>query len=215
MTSHSVETTTHGRVLVENAADPHSGRLLVACHGYAQNAEAMLEEVRRIPGVAGWRVASVQALHRFYSRSQQTVVASWMTREDRDLAIADNIAYLDRAVEAAGGNEAGAIVFIGFSQGAAMAYRAALCGRYQAAGVVALAGDVPPDVKALTARRWPRVLLGAGVQDTWYTAGMLAADEQFLASRDVERQIVRFDGGHDWTDAFRLTAGRWLEAFLR
>src|SRR5512147_676243 len=82
MTSHSVETTTHGRVLVENAADPHSGRLLIACHRYAQNAEAMLEEVRRIPGVAGWRVASVQALHRFYSRGQQTVVASWMTRED-------------------------------------------------------------------------------------------------------------------------------------
>ena len=59
------------------------------------------------------------------------------------------------------------------------------------------------------------MLLGAGVQDTWYTAGMLAADEQFLASRDVERQIVRFDGGHDWTDAFRLAAGRWLEAFSR
>src|SRR5947207_3624410 len=111
MTPHQVETITHGRVLVEDAAGPYSGRLLVACHGYAQNAEIMLDDARRIPGVTeGWRLASVQALHRFYARGEQTVVASWMTRQDRELAIADNLAYIDRAVEAAGGADARSIV---------------------------------------------------------------------------------------------------------
>lgn len=213
MTSHSVETITHGRVLVEETADHQARRLLVACHGYAQNAEIMLEEALRIPGVReGWRVASVQALNRFYARGQQAVVASWMTRQDRELAIADNLAYMDRAVEAAGGDDARAIVFLGFSQGAAMAYRAALCGRYPASGIIVLAGDVPPDVKADTARRWPPVLLGGGTQDTWYAADKVAADEQFLMSRDVAHQLVRFDGGHEWTEEFSLAAGRWLES---
>ena len=201
MTSHPVETITHGRVLIEDAAGSLSGRLLVACHGYAQNAEIMLDDARRIPGVTeGWRLASVQALHRFYARGDQTVVASWMTRQDRDLAIADNLTYLHRAVEAAGGSDARTIVFLGFSQGAAMAYRAALCGRYPAAGIIALGGDIPPDVQ----------LLGAGVRDAWYTAEKVAADEQFPTSRGVAHEIVRFDGGHEWTDEFRLAAGRWL-----
>jgi predicted esterase len=213
MTSHLVETITHGRVLVEDAAGPHPTRLLVACHGYAQNAEIMLEDARRIPGVTeAWRLASVQALHRFYARGEQVVVASWMTRQDREQVITDNLAYLDRAVEAAGGNQARAIVFLGFSQGAAMAYRAALGGRYPAAGIMALGGDVPPDVKTDTTRRWPPVLLGAGMRDTWYTPEKVAADEQFLTSRGVAHEIVRFDGGHEWTDEFRMAAGRWLKS---
>jgi len=214
MIARSIETITHGRVLVEAAADGGATRLLVACHGYAQDAEEMLEDVGRIPGVAdGWRVAAVQGLHRFYARREQRVVASWMTSQDRELAIADNIAYLDRAVEAAGGDEARAIVFLGFSQGAAMAYRAALGGRYPAAGIIALGGDVPPEVMSDPSRVWPPVLLGAGVQDTWYTAEKLAADERFLSSRGVAHQVVRFDGGHEWTEEFRLAAGRWLRQF--
>src|SRR5262245_35001619 len=94
----SIETLTHGRILVEDAADVVSSRLLVAFHGYGQHAKAILEEVERIPGIGAWRVAAVQALHRFYTRDDQTVVASWMTREDRELAIADNLAYVDKAV---------------------------------------------------------------------------------------------------------------------
>jgi len=214
MTSHMIETTTHGRLLVEAAADGSSARLLVACHGYAQDAETMLGDARRIPGVeAGWRVASVQGLHRFYARGERRVVASWMTSQDRGLAIADNIGYLDRAVEAAGGDGARAIVFLGFSQGAAMAYRAALLGKYPAAGVIALGGDLPPDVMSGETGPWPRVLLGAGLQDTWYTAEKLAADERALTSRDVAYQVARFEGAHEWTEEFREAAGRWLEQF--
>jgi predicted esterase len=216
MTSHQVETVTHGRVLVEEPPDPGSGCLLVACHGYGENADIMLDNARRIPGVRDrWRLASVQGLHRFYSRGEQAVIASWMTRQDRELAIADNITYLDRAVEVAGGEDARVIVFLGFSQGVAMSYRAALRGRYRAAGVIAQAGDIPPDVHGVDARRWPPVLLGAGARDTWYDAGKLSADERCLASLGVPHEIVRFDGRHEWTDEFREAAGRWLDAASR
>ena len=213
MTSQSVAAVTHGRVLVEDAAASFSGRAIVACHGYGQNAEMMIEEVRRIPGADRWRVASVQALHRFYSRGEQAVVASWMTRQDREEAIADNIAYLDRAVETVGGAEARALVFVGFSQGAAMAYRAALRGRFPAAGIVALGGDIPPDVKTDSSLGWPPVMIGSGVRETWYTADKVATDVAFLESRGVAHEIVRFDGGHEWTAEFRDAVGRFLARF--
>jgi hypothetical protein len=83
----SVETSTHGRVLIEDAAGSSSGLTAVAFHGYGQTAEDVLNEVRAIPGAAGWRLASVQALHRFYTRADQRVVASWMTRQDREQAV--------------------------------------------------------------------------------------------------------------------------------
>ena len=56
------------------------------------------------------------------------------------------------------------------------------------------------------------VLLGAGTRDIWYTAERASADEQYLASRAIPHEIVRFDGGHEWTAEFRDAAGRWLDA---
>jgi hypothetical protein len=64
-----------------------------------------VEEASRIPGVTEkWRIASVHALHRFYARSEQVVVASWMTRQDREVAIADKVPYANARYACAGTN---------------------------------------------------------------------------------------------------------------
>jgi predicted esterase len=210
----SIPTQIHGRVLVEETADSHPAGLLLAFHGYGQGAEEFLQDVLKIPGALRWRVASVQALHRFYAREER-VVASWMTRQDRAEAIADNIAYVDAVVDAlldgAAANPT-RIVCIGFSQGTAMAYRAALAGKRRAAGVIALAGDIPPEIKSSSAgAAWPRVLIGVGDREAWYTGKKLHDDLAFLTARGVEHQLVRFAGGHEWTDEFRDAAAKWLE----
>lgn len=205
----SIPTSVAGRVLIEDAPGAHSGHMLVGCHGYAQNAAIMLDEMRRIPGADRWRLVSVQALHRFYRRADETVVASWMTREDRDQAIIDNIRYLDRAVAAAGGDDARSIVFLGFSQGASMAARAAARGARRAAGLVLLGGDIAADVKDTTSVHWPRVLVGCGTRDTWYGA-RVESDLAFLQSRGIPHDVVRFEGGHEITDELRAALGAWL-----
>src|SRR5579864_463761 len=97
----SVETRTHGRILVREAVGASARGLIVAFHGYGQSADTILAELDRVSGVSTWTVAAVQALHRFYTRGDQAVIASWMTRQDRDQAIADNVAYVDRAIDAA------------------------------------------------------------------------------------------------------------------
>lgn len=214
----SIETPIHGRMLVESAAAAGPAGWIVAFHGYAQSADGVLAEIVAIPGARAWHIAAVQALHRFYSRGEQQVVASWMTRQDRDEAIADNVTYVDRAIDALAprAGSRGRLVFVGFSQGAAMAYRAARLGRHHATGVIALGGDIPPEVKTPAgARPWPRVLIGAGDAETWYTPAKVAADEAFLESGGIEHEIVRFRGGHEWTDEFRAAAGRWLARALK
>jgi predicted esterase len=212
-TAVQIETPTHGRVLIEEAADGTPSHLLVAFHGYGENAEDVLEQARTIPGISSWRIAAVQALHRFYRRDHRKVIANWMTRQDRDAAIADNVEYVNRAVsrlEADG--DVTRLVFLGFSQGASMAYRAALLGGHRADGIIALCGDIPPELKIGDGRACPPVLIGAGVDDEWYTRAKLEADVEWLASRGATRQVVRFAGRHEWTDEFRATAGAWLAA---
>ena len=208
----TIETTTHGRVLVEEPMTAASPGLIVAFHGYGQNADDVLAEARQIPGASAWRIAAVQALHRFYARDHNTVVASWMTAQDRELAIADNIAYIDAVVDRLQiGN--GGIVFLGFSQGASMAYRAALLGRRAALGVIALGGDIPPELMARPELEWPRALIGAGNADRWYDAGRLGRDDAWLSSRGVRHEVCRFDGGHEWTPSFRAAASVFLASF--
>ena len=205
----NIRTATHGRVLVQDPAGAFSGRMIVGFHGYAQSADTMIDDLRRLPGAAAWRLVSVQALHRFYARSE-AVVASWMTRQDRDDAIADNIAYVDQAVAAAAGDDARSVVFLGFSQGASMAARAAVRGARPAAGLVILGGDIPPDVRDVTTN-FPPVLIGCGTRDEWYAGDRVNADRKFLESRNIPHEIVSFDGGHEFTDEFRAAAGAWLD----
>jgi len=194
---------------MEDAADSFSGRLLVGCHGYGQAADTMLEEMQRIPGADAWRLVSVQALHRFYTRGDQSVVASWMTRQDRESAITDNIQYVNRAVTIAGAGDAHTIVFLGFSQGASMAARAAVRGNARAAGLIMLGGDIPQDVRDEATREFPPTLIGVGAQDTWY-GERADVDILHLVSRNVPHEVVRYSGGHEFTDEFRRAAGEWL-----
>lgn len=203
----SIPTPGHGRVLVDGAAD--ASRVIVGCHGYAQNAAIMLKDLNGIPGVDAWRRVSVQALNRFYTRGDEAVVASWMTREDREDAIADNIQYLQNVVTAVAG-DATTIVFLGFSQGASMVSRAAARVTPRPAGLILLGGDIAPDVKDDPSVQLPPVLIGCGVRDTWY-AGRMDKDIAFLQARGIRHELVRFDGGHEFNAEFAAAAGTWLE----
>ena len=205
----TIEARTHGRLLVRVPDVEGPWPLLVGFHGYGETAGDHMEALRSIPGTEPWLLVSVQALHPFYARKER-VVASWMTRDDRELAIADNIDYVGRvldrvrAAHAAGST----LVFSGFSQGGAMAYRAAA--NYRADGVIILAGDVPPDVIERRTVALPPVLLGRGTKDEWYTEAKEAADRAALARLDARVETCVFDGGHEWTDAFRAAASAFL-----
>jgi predicted esterase len=209
----TISTTTHGRYLVlppEHAGGP--APVLVGFHGYAENAGVGLERLRAIPGSESWRVVSIQALNRFYQRHTNEVVASWMTRQDRELAIEDNLAYVTRVIDAVTGEgmHEGGIVLAGFSQGVAMAFRAGVHLPRTISGIIAVGGDVPPDIDRSMLARLPAVLLCHGVQDKWYTAEMCVKDRLRLDEARVETEFFEFPGGHEWSAEVLDRASQFL-----
>lgn len=208
-TKYSIEARTHGRFLVRRPQSPPPWPLLVGFHGYAETAEDQLNALSTIPGTDAWLIVAVQALHPFYTRSQR-IVASWMTSADRELAIADNVDYVGRVLNQVRSTHQtrSPLVFAGFSQGGAMAYRAAAA--YLPDAVIVLAADVPPDVVATAGAALPAVLIGRGSSDDWYTEQKERADIEALARIGVRPEVCLFDGGHEWTDTFRDAAGRLL-----
>lgn len=204
----------HGRYFVRPAAAGATGLWLVGFHGQGQTAEIFLGPLARTPRSDRWLVASVQGLNRYYAGRTQDVVANWMTRQDREYAIADNVAWVDGVLDrlAAEFGEPRAIVFAGFSQGVAMAYRAALLGRRECAAVVACGGDVPPELERGAPRPWPAVLAATGSSDGWYTPARLEDDAGFLRSVRPDARIVVFEGGHEWGEGVTAPAGELLAA---
>src|SRR5262245_50039608 len=138
-----------------------------------------------------------------------------MTKEDRELAIADNVAYVAKVLTAVA-DEHGItrpLIYAGFSQGVAMAYRAAALAQRPCDGVIALAGDVPPDVAPLGSSP-PTVLLGRGTADKWYHGEMAAKDCAVLQQAGVSVIQHVFDGGHEWGPEFIARAGAFVDELL-
>jgi predicted esterase len=208
----TIATETHGRYLVH--IPEHSRGTLVGFHGYQESAAITFAVLRQIVGDRSIGIVSVQGLHRFYTRGND-VVASWMTREDRELAIADNVAYVAKVLSAVA-DEYGItrpLIFAGFSQGVAMAYRAAVLAPRPCDAVIALAGDVPPDVAPLVSSL-PKVLIGRGTHDQWYDEAKAAQDLDLLRQAGVAATEHVFDGGHVWAPQFITTSASFIDELL-
>ncbi len=212
MDERTIAATIHGRYLVEPAGP--GSPLLVGFHGYAEAAETELQRLRSIEGSNRWTLVAVQGLHRFYRGRSNDVVASWMTRQDRELAIEDNKAYTAAVMDLVSVEylNTSTTVLSGFSQGVAMAFRCAAGTSRPIRGVIALGGDIPPELDSSVLSRIPAVLIGRGTTDEWYTPEKAAADERRLTAAGVKVEVVTFEGGHEWTPSFAHAVSRMLDA---
>lgn len=191
----------HGRFLVDAPPTPASPTCwLVGFHGYAQSAQIFLPFLQQATRSDAWLTAAVQAPHPFYTRGDRSIVANWMTREDRELAIPDNVGYVNNVLDVlhAEFGAPRAIVFLGFSQGAAMAYRAALLGKRRAAAIFSVCGDVPPDVRELPRERWPLVRMITGTRDEWYPPTRMDEEAAIVRAIGATVETSSFEGGHEF-----------------
>ncbi len=202
-----VAANTHGRYLAIPPSTPEPAPILIGFHGYAESAEIQLERLRAIPGSDRWLILSVEALHHFYRGRTNEVAASWMTRRHRDLAIADNIAYVKSCLDSAIAewNAQPLVVFAGFSQGVAMAFRAAANATQKVAGVIAVGGDVPPELTADQLNRIPKALIARGSTDPLYSEEQFAKDQQRLSAKGIY-----LNTGHEWTNDLSAPAAEFL-----
>jgi predicted esterase len=208
----NVATRIHGRVLVREARQP--SLMLVGFHGYMENGAVQMDRLAGIEGSQGWTLVSVQGLHRFYRGRSDEVIASWMTRQDRELMIEDNIEYACQVLERVATSNI-PVITVGFSQGAAMAFRTAVRARQAIAAVVAVGGDVPPELFADAAAAFPPPLIVRGERDEWYTAEKAAKDLAALRARSVDAEYVVHQGGHEWTPEVSAAVAAFVSKFAR
>jgi predicted esterase len=215
MDVHLVPTTTHGRVLVRDARAVARKGLLVGFHGYMESGKTQMQRLEALYGASAWTLVSIQGLHRFYRGRSDEVVASWMTREDRELAIADNLAYVAAALDQVPHDPSTRVVYAGFSQGVAMAFRAGVLGARPAAAIVAVGGDVPPELLSESSRRLPAVLFARGSRDEWLTEPKFEKDVSALKARSVSVEPLVYDGAHEWNRAVSDAIGAFLSTISR
>lgn len=213
---HSIATPVHGRYLIRVPESATHGPLrnapmVVGFHGYAEAAETQLARLDAVPELAAWTLVSIQGLHAFYGRAGE-VVASWMTSQQREEAVEDNLRYVRSVVTEAihQNGEPRALVYVGYSQGVAMAWRAAILGARRIDGLAVFGGDVPPELGVRPLTQCPPVLIGRGREDAVYTAAQFRTDLDMLASRFVPVEPYEVNGGHAWTD----DVGREVGAFV-
>jgi predicted esterase len=214
MIERTIEAATHGRYLLVPPRSAGPAPVLVGFHGYAEAAEAQLDRMIAIPGAERWLLVSIQGLNRFYQRRSNEVVAGWMTRQHRELAIADNLAYVGSVVDVVHRDwpVTGTLVYAGFSQGVAMAFRAAAAASRPVQGVIAVGGDVPPEIGAARLARIGTVLLSRGSRDEWYTADIFSRDARTLLDAGLAVRAIEFDGGHEWAAGVQQAASTFLAA---
>jgi len=140
-----------------------------------------------------------------------------MTRQDRGAAIADNVAYVTKCMDAVAAEypTLPTVVFAGFSQGVAMAFRAAASAAQRTIGVIAVGGDIPPEIAPSALERVSAALLIRGATDNWYSEKQFAEDEQRLRHSAVAVRAVTLNAGHDWAGDLNLPASQLLQELAR
>ena len=183
--------------------------LWIVCHGYGQLAAKFLEPF--VPLETPWRrIVAPEGLSRFYldrSRvgvnTQAGVGATWMTREDREHEIEDQISYLDALLDRLQPEAAAPGVrlrILGFSQGVATVTRWLVRGRrVRADELILWAGSVPADVDlSVLANRLAGapVVFAVGTRDE--LAPWAAADVEVgrFTAAGIHARLVTFQGGH-------------------
>jgi predicted esterase len=184
----------------------------IVCHGYGQLASWFLKSFEPIAAPDRVIVAA-EALSRFYldqpngqNASSRRVGASWMTREDREVEIADQIAYLDRlaaTVFATMPRDQVRLRVLGFSQGVATATRWVSLGAVVPDEVIVWAGAIPAELTPASivrttgsTRGAPLLTVVLGTHDEYAKWANLAEDASRFRLPGVEVRYYSFDGTH-------------------
>ncbi len=188
----------------------------IVCHGHGQLAARFLSRFAPLEREDRLFVAP-EALSRYYLTAPNTVHrpdspvgATWMTREDREAEIEDQIRYLDLVYEEVFErvDRAGVRLWaLGFSQGVATVTRWLARGKVSADRVVLWAGMIPPELdetggRALSARGPVTIVVGSS--DEFATPKVVAAQEARLRDLGVAYKTMSFEGGHDLSDSALL-----------
>lgn len=202
---HHLKTRRTARYYTVGGVGPEVREIVYAFHGYGQLAGRFAQKLEVIAD-AGRLLVVPEALSRFYvrgmGREDPQVGASWMTREDREHEIEDQLRYLDdlhrRVLEMLGGTVP-LVSLLGFSQGTATAGRWLAHGTVKPSTLVLWAGRLPPELEPQLQQLLSgvRVVVAVGGADQLAPAPEVALVLDSLRGAGVRVDHLPFDGGHE------------------
>jgi predicted esterase len=137
-----------------------------------------------------------------FHSSESKVVASWMTREDRDSEIDDYVAYLDAVYDEIMSKVERkniSITVLGFSQGGATANRWVTRGRSRTDRLIMWGALIASDAdlnQAATFFRDVKLTIVYGKKDQFANEKIIEDYQRVLSDKKIPFELLTFDGGH-------------------
>lgn len=187
------------RYFVLGEPGEHITTVWFVCHGYGQLASYFIRNFETIQ-TKNTLIIAPEGLHRFYwEQFSGRVVASWMTKEDREDDITDYVNYLDMVYDEVMQSflkKNIKVVVLGFSQGTATVCRWIAAKRRTLHHLILWAGTLPPDIE-LSVFTGFKIYFVAGDTDEFIKKEQVEETEQLLASKKLSYRIIRYQGRHE------------------
>jgi len=188
------------------------------CHGYGQLASYFIRNFEALQN-AHTLVIAPEGLHRFYwERFSGRVVASWMTKEDREEDIIDYVNYLDlvyqQVMQSLNAPHV-KVTVLGFSQGTSTVCRWIASGKASIHNLILWAGSLPQDMEfsgAIFNRLNTYFLVGDA--DEFIKEAQVKETEHLFLSKGMAVELIRYQGKHEIDEntllavSEKITAGR-------
>lgn len=176
--------------------------LWLVLHGYGQLAEFFVRKFKTFFSPERVFVAPEGTNYNYLEGFQGRVGANWMTKHERETAIANNHRFLDRLVESFLEKYPSppAVHVLGFSQGAATATRWASHWKGKIDTLVLWAGGFALDMDLAEAREAfseTKLVVALGDQDELITSENIQKQDLLISSLGKEVHRLSYPGGHE------------------
>lgn len=168
--------------------------LLIALHGYGQSAAYFIQKFKELGD--DYLIVCPEALHQFYlNGTSGRVGASWMTKEDRLTAIADNQYYLEEVIRKyAALKDFEQTIVLGFSQGGASAARIEYT-KLKVDHLILWACVFPPDIDPVFSQLPKEKSFVLGTKDVYFDEAAQKTVRTWYKNNDFN--VLTFEGKHE------------------
>lgn len=175
-----------------------ASKLIYVFHGYGQLAAFFIRKFHSLS--EDYFIVAPEGMHRFYTKGTSgRVGASWMTSEDREIDIHDNLNWLDQLdTEITHKYSFEEKILLGFSQGGSTALRQHFYGSFKAKHLIIWASSFPPEMESF---------IENDIKKTFSRYFVIGEKDEFCSGEEQHKLIqlftskgfktIRYEGNHD------------------
>ena len=202
MIKKSISIAKKARYFQLGASSKSISRIFIVLHGYAMLSEFFIQKFRNLDD-GNTLIIAPEALNRFYiDANYGRVGASWMTKDERESDILENIEYLNSLIKIVYeeiGHKNFKLNILGFSQGGATACRWIFSSQMKVDNLILWAGDIPKDtLLEKNKKKWNSfdTHLVMGKQDHLINDKMKAKFLSLILDYKLDYKLTEYEGDH-------------------